>query len=130
MEKYLVDTTVLVDHLRGSHKATSFLLKFFPSISHVTVAELIQGTENKREQQAVKQAIRDLNLLPITTSISNQAIALLSKFFLSHNLQFLDALIAATALEENLILITSNAKHFSSVKRLRILNWKDIEAEH
>ncbi len=37
----------------------------------------------------------------------------------------MDMFIAATALEENLILVTGNVKHFERVPGLKIENWMD-----
>jgi predicted nucleic acid-binding protein len=39
--------------------------------------------------------------------------------FLTHHLQLADALIAATALEHGLVLLTSNTGHFQAVKALK-----------
>lgn len=126
MAKYLTDTTVLIDHLRGNEKAFSFLRHSLPAVSHVTVAELIQGVKGKRGLLAVEQALEDLELIQISGVISSRTISLMKEFFLSHNLQFLDALIAATAIEENLTLITANVKHFSFIKGLKFVDWKKV----
>lgn len=37
----------------------------------------------------------------------------------------MDMFIAATALEENLILVTGNVKHFERIQGLNIVNWMD-----
>jgi len=42
---------------------------------------------------------------------------------LTSGLYFLDALIAATALENNLTLLTSNTKHFLKIKEIRVEKW-------
>ena len=124
MANYLADTTVLIDHLRGNENAFAFLRQSFPVVSQVTVAELIQGVKDKQGLKAVEQALKSLELVPISGEISGQAISSMKKFFLSHNLRFLDALIAATAVEENLTLVTANVKHFSFIKGLKLEDWK------
>jgi predicted nucleic acid-binding protein len=58
--------------------------------------------------------------MPITERISQKAIDLLEAFALSHCLQMGDALIAATALEHNLSLLTGNVKHFKPIPLLRV----------
>ena len=45
---------------------------------------------------------------------------LIDTYALSHSVQLGDALIAATALEHNLTVLTANTKHFGSIDRLRI----------
>lgn len=115
---YLVDTSVIIDHLRDNDKATSFLEKFSPCISTVTVAELIQGSRDKREQSQAIKTCASLSEISIDRKISEQAIELMEKFCLSHGLQFLDALIAATALTNQSILVSDNVKHFKFIEGL------------
>ena len=124
MQRYLADTTVLIDHLRGDKRAIVSLKENLPSISQVTVAELIQGVSNKRELSAVEQAISDLQIIPISSDISLKAINFMRKFFLSKNFQFLDALIAATAIERSLTLVTANIKHFKFIRGLKLKGWQ------
>jgi predicted nucleic acid-binding protein len=123
MEIFLADTTVLIDHLRGVEQAKTFLKQNTPHISHVTVAELIEGAKNKNHLRQVNQAVSDLPHIPISEPISSKALSLMEKYFLSHKLELPDALIAATAMEENLTLMTGNTKHFSFIKGLKLLDW-------
>lgn len=126
MSNYLADTTVIIDHLRGNEKSTLFLEKFNPYISVVTIAELIQGSQNKQEQaQAVKMCV-SLSELTINKKISDFAIELMKKFCLSHGLKFLDALIAATAMENKLTLITGNLKHFTFIEELKTVSQEEV----
>lgn len=126
MKNYLADTTLLVDHLRGNRKATAFLEEFNPCVSTVTVAGLIQGSKNQRDQTLTLKVCTAFTELSIDKKISNRAIGLMKKFYLSHGLMFLDALIAATALENKMILVTDNTKHFKFVTGLKIMSQKQI----
>lgn len=88
--------------------------------------ELVQGMRNARE---LKNLRADLTLwqvttLPITRAISGRAVKLVEEHFLAHHLQLADALIAATAIEHKLAIVTSNTKHFQAVKTLRIKAFK------
>lgn len=56
----------------------------------------------------------------MTPAISERAVVLMETFALSHGLQLGDALIAATALEHDLVLLTANTKHFSAIDSLRL----------
>lgn len=120
MVKYLADTNVLIDHLRGDNKATKFLLDHSPAISAVSVAELIQGCRTPRQLSEVTTLISDLNVLNIDTEISIQSIKLVRDNYLSHGLKFLDALIATTAIKYKLTLKTQDAKHFKFIKNLSV----------
>lgn len=124
MRNYLADTTVIIDHLRGDRKATTFLGEFNPQISIVTVAELIQGAHDKREQILAVKISASLPGININGKISVLAIDLMKKFYLSNGLKFLDALIAATALENKLALVTSNLKHFRFISGLEVISQK------
>lgn len=130
MSKYLVDTTVCVAHIRGDDEVYAFLKLYVPFISAVTHVELIQGCENKQDVHAVRAILRELYELPFTESVTTYALVLFEKYKLSHGMQFFDAVIAATAIEHNLTLITHNTKHFSFIPKLSARGWKDVVGEH
>ena len=119
----LVDTDVLIWHLRGYPQATQKLDGFSAlTISAVTYMELLQGLRSKAEMNALQQslAMRHTQRLPLTPAITEQAMALMEGMVLSDGLQMGDALIAATALEHQLPLLTGNVKHFSAIANLRV----------
>lgn len=119
----LVDTDVLIWHLRGYPSATRRLDELSGLVlSAVTYLEIVQGLRDKAEFIAVQKmfALRRAVRLPLTPAITDRAVALMESFSLSHGLQLGDALIAATALEHRLPLLTGNAKHFASIADLQI----------
>lgn len=65
-------------------------------------------------------AMQATQILPIDAAITQGAMSLIDQYALSHGLQLADALIAATALEHRLTLLTANAKHFGAVATLPI----------
>jgi len=119
----LVDTDVLIWHLRGYPQATQKLDSFSAlTISAVTYMELLQGLRSKAEMNALLQslAMRRTQRLPLTPAITERATSLMEGMVLSNGLQLGDALIAATALEHQLPLLTGNVKHFSAIANLRV----------
>ena len=119
----LVDTDVWVWHLRGYQQATQKLDSLSTlTISAITYLELLQGLRNKTEMNAIQQslAMRHTQRLPLTPAITERATALMEAWVLSNGLQLGDALIAATALEHQLPLLTGNVKDFSAIPDLRI----------
>lgn len=119
----LIDTDVLIWMTRGHAGAAARLQSLVPwRISAVTYIELVQGCRNKQEMARIKKGLAMCNteVLPITEAISTKAMELIEQYALSHSLQLGDALIAATALEHQLPVLTANAKHFSSVASLKI----------
>lgn len=119
----LVDTDVLIWHLRGYPQATRRLDELGAlTLSAISYLEVLQGMRNKAELAAVKKMLdkRSARLLPVTESITLRATELMESLTLSHGLQMGDALIAATAIEHGLPVLTANVKHFGAVDGLRI----------
>lgn len=126
MGKFLVDTNILIWHFRDQREATNFLLESRPCLSHIVFAELLQGAKDKKELGTIKKFCSMFPLLPVNDVVSSTMISLIEKFSLSSGLRITDALIAATAIEEGLTLVTSNTKHFSFIPRLKLLDWDKV----
>ena len=119
----LVDTDVLIWHLRGYARATRRLDQLsMLKLSAVSYLEVLQGIRNKAELTAVQKMLerRRAVVLPLTEAITQQAVSLMESLALSHGLQMGDALIAATALEHQLPVLTGSVKHFAAVPGLLI----------
>src|SRR5438876_1961441 len=119
---YLVDTDVLIDVSRNNEAAIDFLdqLDDSWSMSIITALELIVGARNKNEVTQIDQLIAAYSAIPLTAEIGNSSYVLLRQFAKSHGLRVFDSLIAATALAENLILVTKNKKHFQMIRTLKL----------
>lgn len=119
----LVDTDVLIWHLRGNPRAARRLDDLTAlTISAVSYLELLQGMRNRAEMVAVQKMLQQRRavILPLTESITGKATGLMETMTLSHGLQMGDALIAATALEHDIPLLTGNVKHFAPIVSLQI----------
>ncbi|PIU37378.1 VapC toxin family PIN domain ribonuclease [Candidatus Roizmanbacteria bacterium CG06_land_8_20_14_3_00_34_14] len=122
--KYLFDSNVIIDYLRGNERAVSLIEKTeLLTISVVTVGEVYQGVLNNKELQRIREVLKSFKVINIIESISKNAVKLVENYHLTSGLYFLDALIAATALENNLTLLTSNTKHFLKIKEIRVEKW-------
>lgn len=97
MHKYLADTTVIVELLRGNNQAKKFL-EIRPQISIVTVTELLQGCRDKNQLKVVEKTCNIFPQENIDIKISKLAIELMKKYHLSHGLLILDAFIAASCM--------------------------------
>jgi len=123
----LLDTTVFVDYYRKVPRAQQFLQSETTlPCSVITAAELIQGSRNKNEQRNAEKLLSKIEFVPLNPQIGVTMFNLMKKYFLSHGLQIPDALIAATAVEEDLTLVTSNVKHYSFIKGLKLDDWNKI----
>ncbi|MEH6552234.1 MAG: type II toxin-antitoxin system VapC family toxin [Pseudomonadales bacterium] len=119
----LIDTDVLIWNLRGNVKAAELLDNAGAfTISAVTYMELVQGTRNNAELQALRRAIQywHATIRPISSDISARAMFLVETYALSHNMQMADALIASTALTMGESLLTANDKHYRMIGDLDI----------
>jgi predicted nucleic acid-binding protein len=120
---YLVDTDVLVDVSRNNEAAIDFIdhLDDSWSLSLITALELVVGARNKKEVFEIDQLIASYSAIPLNVEIGNSAYALLRQFAKSDGLRVFDSLIAATALENKLTLVTRNKKHFQMISDLKLL---------
>jgi tRNA(fMet)-specific endonuclease VapC len=119
---YLVDTDILVDISRNNEAAMDFLdrLDGSWSMSIITALELIVGARNKKEVIQIDQLVAVYSAIPLTAEIGNSSYGLLRQFAKSHGLRVFDSLIAATAIEENLTLLSKNKKHFQMITDLNL----------
>ena len=121
MSKFLIDTDVLIDFLRGKDGALD-LLKSFPDdsiscCSVVTVGELFAGMLGSEKEKTV-ELIDSLEIIPIDRGIAELA-GKIKKDTKSHKIELDDCFIAATSLIHNAELVTGNYKHYP-VKGLRV----------
>ncbi|MGH2853457.1 MAG: type II toxin-antitoxin system VapC family toxin [Solirubrobacteraceae bacterium] len=110
MSKVLLDTDVLIDHLRGRrHLDTGNT-----AVSVVTRTELFAGDE--RQEDAIDALLEDCEEVDVDPPIARRA----GRVKRQTGLQIADALIAATALERKLPLMTRNKRHFDRVAGLQL----------
>jgi hypothetical protein len=88
--------------------------------------ELMQGAQNKDQQRHTKDFLVTFGfeLLPLTENIGHRAAIYVEEYTLSHGIRAADAIIAATAVENNLTLVSSDRKHFSPIKDLKLKLFK------
>ncbi len=117
----LVDTDVLIWYLRGNERAAETIRSVGRfDISAVTHMEIVQGMRNKRELRTLRRTLNEwsVGILTIDEAISMRAIFYVEQHFLSHSLRLADALIAATAVENGMPLLTANTRHYQMIPDL------------
>jgi predicted nucleic acid-binding protein len=117
----LFDTDVLIWHLRGNlHAAQAVNEDDARSISVVTFMELLQGARDRQEVRAIKRFLFSLqfHMLPLTENIGHRASIYLEEYGLSTGLGMADSLLAATAVENQERLLTSDEKHYKVIRDL------------
>jgi len=119
----IFDTDIFIWIQRGNAKAAHLIdgedERF---ISVQTYLELLQGAANKKQHEYTKQFLKDFGFrtIPFSENIGHRATVYIDEYALSHGLRAGDALIAATAAESNIVLCSSNAKHFKPIKDLKL----------
>ena len=123
----LFDTDVLIWVQRGNlHAAKVIEAQEEKYISILTYMELLQCALNKNQQRQIKSFLSEFNFttLPLTENIGHRALVYIEEYSLSGGLRAGDAVIAATSIENDLILSSGNAKHFKQIKDLRLKVFK------
>ncbi|MBI4130828.1 type II toxin-antitoxin system VapC family toxin [Candidatus Roizmanbacteria bacterium] len=117
-KKILIDTSVLIDIQRGTKRTveTFDTLKENAVISRITACEFMYGSRNTEEKDINKDFLEQLPIVEITPHVSKLAYRLLDKYALKFNVGMADALIAASAIYNDLKLWTLNRKHFEKIK--------------
>ena len=117
----VLDTSVLVDHLRGSTAATEYLagLDERPACSEISRIEVIQGLRSS-ERKAAGELFELLSWIPVDEDVARRAGALGRRWRRSHpGIGVADLAIAATVEEVEASLVTRNVKHFPMFDGLR-----------
>lgn len=127
MRSYFLDTSAIINYLRGKEKTVDLINNLDGKItsSYVCLAELFEGvyfSNNKKAESIILQFFSGLNT---TYGIDNK---IARKFgFLRNQLrkngniiEDIDIFIASTCLIHDLYLVTLNIRHFSRIKELKI----------
>jgi predicted nucleic acid-binding protein len=119
----LVDSDVLIAHLRGLGTARDWLIGARTSgplaISAVSIAELVGGMRSV-ERREVWRLLSSFRAEPATEIIARRAGEMMRRYRRSHTgIGLGDYLIAATADVKGLQLATLNVRHFPMFKDLR-----------
>lgn len=129
---YLVDTDQVVDYLKGKPKAVELLINLLDkglSISIITYGEIYEGIyfgqDSKTTQRGFLQFLRGVNVLPLNRTAMKEFARIRGKLRQEGKLiGDPDIMIAATAITNNLVLITGNKKDFQRIEGLEL--FKDL----
>ena len=88
--------------------------------------ELLEGARDKDDLRIIKRFMIDLSfvVLPLSENVGHRALVYIEEYGLSSGLRAADAIIAATAMENAMPLMTAKAKHFRAIRDLELVVFK------
>ncbi len=130
--EYLLDTNICIHFFKGQfgliEKMRNIGFHNF-AISEITLAELIYGAEKSQRRidnlKVIESFTEKISIIPIFDCIKiyGKEKARLSKK--GTIIGDLDLFIGATAIANNMIMVTRNVREFERIENIRIENWID-----
>jgi predicted nucleic acid-binding protein len=112
----IIETTVLVDLLRGYRPALNWLHTQSSAdlgITPVIAMEVISGGQNKIKRLQATRLLRRFQTIHLTPADQDWAVAMQLRYELSHGVGKMDCLIASVNHRLQIPLYTHNLKHFA-----------------
>ncbi len=142
MNKALLDTDILSEILRGQNKSVLFRERDYRvewgtlTVSAVTVMEITFGLRmrsNSRLLTKFATKIAGQEVLAFSGSTAELAGTIAAQLGAAGQpIGQTDVMIAATAIEHGLVLVTGNTKHYERIQRLgfplRLANWRESDS--
>ena len=128
--RYMLDTDIASYLIRGDHpEVTTKFTELFEDcvMSSITAAELLYGAK-KRNNRTLTQKVQALCSLMTIISWNEEAANAYAKLRVELEtsgtpIGNLDMLIAASAIAEDVTLVTNNTEHFFRIPSLKTENW-------
>jgi tRNA(fMet)-specific endonuclease VapC len=134
MEPALLDTDTLSEIMKGvdpqvQDNARRYLTAFHHfTFSIMTRYEILRGLKARRATRQIarfEQRCQHSQVLPLTDDIIVHAAEIYALLYQQGQLiSDADILIAATALQHNLVMVTENVNHFRRIPGLAIESWR------
>jgi predicted nucleic acid-binding protein len=123
---YLLDTNTVIDFCNSKLplNAKNFLISIEPIISVISNIEMFAST--KIPEYEVKKLQEFIEIATIYDKIDAKIVAKSIEIRQKYKIKLPDAIIAATALANNLTLITRNISDFEDIEGLSIINPYDL----
>ncbi|BBD70178.1 hypothetical protein NIES4072_65440 [Nostoc commune NIES-4072] len=122
--RYVYDTNIFIYYLADEPTVNSLFTEKFLNLHEVLISPIIRmellsfvGLE-KQEEQAIKDLLSQFYSVPLLREIEEQTIQLRRQY----KIKLPDAIIAATALHKDAVLVTRNSNDFQGIAGLKIEN--------
>ncbi len=126
-QRVLIDTSIVIEHLRKRNKQKSILFKIIENyeivLSSISVFELYAGATDHRKRLDIENILSAVEVIPFTSAIALRAAQVYLFLRKTNNvLDIRDIFIGATALTFNLPLLTLNRSHFKRIPELELID--------
>jgi len=122
-QEYLLDSNVIIGYLAGripasGMKILSEIIDKVPNISVISQIEVMRFNDTQENEAILEKFINLSKIYPLSINVVKHTINLCKK----SKIKLPDAIIAATALVENFILVTRNIADFKNIPDLILLD--------
>jgi predicted nucleic acid-binding protein len=126
-QEYLIDSNVIIGYLAGQIPSSgmeivSGIVSNRPNISVISKIEILRFNDTPENETILEEFINISKVYPL----SNNVVELTVKLCKQNKIKLPDAIIAATALLEDLTLVTRNINDFKNIPDIKLLNPWDI----
>jgi len=105
----LLDSDILLDFLDGYGAAAREIARYHECcVSIVSWMEILAGARNQADEDVRRGFLGHFRIVPLTAQVAEEAVRLRREY----RLKLPDAVIWASAITENCLLVSRNTKHF------------------
>ena len=121
--QYLIDTNAVIDYLGKKLPSSGMdfmnrIIDAVPHISVITKIEVLGFKSSDEHSQLLNNFMDDATIMDLTSAIVDVSIGIRKK----NRTKLPDAIIAATALVYDLVLISRNVSDFTTIQGLKVIN--------
>ncbi|HJH29463.1 MAG TPA: type II toxin-antitoxin system VapC family toxin [Methanosarcinaceae archaeon] len=121
-DRYLIDTNILIYFLEGEKQALALFERILDDEIYISLINKIEVLSfpdmSKKDDKSIRMFLSSFITLEIDNTIAEEAIRIRKNY----KLKLPDALICATSIIQDTILVSRNEKDFLKVKGLKFLN--------
>ena len=121
--QYLIDTNVVIDYLGQKMPLLGMnfmntIIDAIPNVSVVTKIEVLGFNTPDQHYQLLTQFMEDGTVLDLSNNVVESCIEIRK----NHKTKLPDAIIAATALVYDLVVVSRNVADFKNIKGIQVMN--------
>jgi tRNA(fMet)-specific endonuclease VapC len=130
--KYLLDTNIVIFWLKKRYSIGDKITEVGESncyVSDVTVAELCYGVECsapdliEHKRGRLHEIIANINIIPFAVAIDYYAKEKARLRAAGEMISDFDLLVGATAVQQNMTMVSNNVKHLSKIRGIDLVDW-------